>query len=105
MHYRREKTAEVLATKNADGELDIPVYEDYIHGRDYLEAVIRGDIKDTDIVILGSIDGAQLYRNKQSDCWISIYIIGEMSPLGPFKIGAIYPDSFIPGPKKSKHLD
>ncbi|KAF7371937.1 hypothetical protein MVEN_00051600 [Mycena venus] len=105
MHYRREKTAEILATMDANGQLDIPVYEDYIHGRDYLEAVICGDIKDTDIVIIGSIDGAQLYRNKQSDCWISIYIIGEMSPLGRFKIGAIFPDSFIPGPKKPKHLD
>jgi hypothetical protein len=105
MHYRREKTAEILASMDEDGNLNIPVYEDYLHGRDYLDAVVRGDIKDTDVVVIGSIDGAQLYRNKHSDCWISIWIIAELTPEKRYKVRAVLPDSFIPGPNKPKHLD
>ncbi|KAJ7869672.1 hypothetical protein B0H13DRAFT_2350823 [Mycena leptocephala] len=68
MHYRREKTKEILEMVDEDGSLNIPVYEDFIHGQDYLDAVIREAIQDTDVVLIGSIDGAQLYRNKKSDC-------------------------------------
>jgi hypothetical protein len=68
MHYRREKTAEILSSMDEDGNLDILVYEDSLHGRDYLDAVTCRDIKYTDVVVIGLIDGAQLYRNKHSDC-------------------------------------
>lgn len=105
MHYRREKTQEILDLIDADGNLDIPVYEDLLHGKDYLDAVIRGDIKDTDIVLIGSIDGAQLYRNKKSDCWISIWILAELTPEKRYKVRAVLPDSFWPGPNKPKHVD
>ncbi|KAJ7745022.1 hypothetical protein DFH07DRAFT_749183, partial [Mycena maculata] len=105
VHYCREKTKEILASRDAEGNLNIPIYEDFIHGMDYLQAVMDGHIKDTDIVIIGSIDGAQLYRNKKSDCWISIYIIGEIDLLKRFKIRAVLPDSFFPGPNKPKHTD
>ncbi|KAJ7254942.1 hypothetical protein B0H12DRAFT_1016693, partial [Mycena haematopus] len=107
MHYRREKTQEILDSADADGNLQIPIYEDYLHGRDYLDAVIRGDIKDTDVVVMGSMDGAQLYRNKKSDCWISIWIIGDLTPEKRFKVRAVLPDSvhYVPGPNKPKHTD
>jgi hypothetical protein len=45
MHYRRVKTQEIL---------DISVYEDYLQGAEYLAAVERGDIKETDLVLIGS---------------------------------------------------
>lgn len=105
MHYRREKTAEILETVDDDGNLKIPLYEGYLHGTDYLEAVNRGDIKDTDVVLIGSIDGAQLYRNKKSDCWISIWIVAELAPNKRFKVRAVLPDSIWPGPHKPKHTD
>lgn len=105
MHYRREKTAEILATMDEDGNLDIPVYEDLFHGKDYLDAVSRGDIKEHDVVVIGSIDSAQLYRSKHSDCWISIWIIADLTAERRYKVRHILPDSFIPGPNKPKHLD
>jgi hypothetical protein len=105
MHYRREKTQEILDSVDEDGNLNIPVYDDYLHGSAYLEAVDRGDIQPTDVVVIGSIDGAQLYRNKQSDCWISIWIIAELTQQKRFKVRHILPDSFIPGPHKPKHID
>ncbi|KAJ6538148.1 hypothetical protein B0H19DRAFT_1270510, partial [Mycena capillaripes] len=49
MHYCREKTREILDSADAEGNLQIPVYEDYLHGQEYLDAVIRGDIQDTDV--------------------------------------------------------
>ena len=46
------------------------VYNDIFCGLDYLDsdAVESGKIKDYNIVIMFSIDGAQLYCNKKSDC-------------------------------------
>jgi hypothetical protein len=47
-------------------------YEDFVHVSNYLKAVSDSQIKPGDIVIMFSMDGAQLYRNQASNCWISI---------------------------------
>jgi hypothetical protein len=91
-----------LENIDENGNLKIPVYEDYLHGQDYLDAVIRGDIKDTDVVIFGSIDGAQLYRNKKSDCWMSIWIIADLGPDKRYKVRAVLPDAFFSWPEQTK---
>ena len=52
-----------------------------------------------------SIDGAQLYRNKKSDCWIYIWIILDIAPDKRYKIRNIIPGGVIPGPGKPKYLD
>lgn len=44
------------------------IYNNIFDGSDYLEAVQAEKIKDDNIVLMTSIDGAQLYWNKQSDC-------------------------------------
>ncbi|KAJ7303737.1 CHAT domain-containing protein [Mycena albidolilacea] len=62
----------------------------------YLEAAVRGDIQGTDIVLIGSIDGSQLYRNKKLDCWTSIWIIAELATARQFKVRATLPDSIWP---------
>jgi len=46
----------------------------------YLEAVKSGRIQDTDMILMLSIDGAQLYVHKSSDCWIYIWIVFDYSP-------------------------
>lgn len=45
-------------------------YDDILSGSAYLDAVEDGRIKDCDTVLMLSMDGAQLLRNKKSDCWI-----------------------------------
>ncbi|KAG1747849.1 uncharacterized protein EDB91DRAFT_1235805 [Suillus paluster] len=55
-------------------------YSDFLDGEAYHEAVHDGRIGNDDIVVMMSIDGAQLYQSKQSD-WI------------------------IPGPNKPKNVD
>ncbi|KAG1794935.1 uncharacterized protein BJ212DRAFT_1411911 [Suillus subaureus] len=41
----------------------------------------QGKIKDMDVVLMMSIDGAQLYQCKESDCWIAIWASKYGMPL------------------------
>ena len=102
MRYRQHKTEELLQAR-ARGEDYI--YDDVFCGSDYLDAVEDGRIKADDTVVMFSIDGAQLYRNKKSDCWIYIWIILDLAPDQRYKIRNILPGGIIPGPKNPKHLD
>ena len=102
MLYRRNKTQDILRAR-AQGEEY--VYDDIFCGSDYIDAVQNGAINDYDTVVMFSIDGAQLYRNKKSDCWIYIWIILDLAPDQRYKIRNILPGGVIPGPKNPKHLD
>jgi hypothetical protein len=50
-------------------------YSDVLHGSDLIEAFRDGRIREDDITILFSIDGAQLYAKKASSCWIYIWVL------------------------------
>ena len=52
-----------------------------------------------------SIDGAQLYTCKASDCWIYLWVIMDLSPNERYKKQHVLPGGFIPGPNKPKNLD
>ena len=102
MFYRRDKTREEL---DRDNEAPDYIYDDIFCGSDYLNAVDAAPINNYDTVLMLSIDGAQLYRNKKSDCWIYIWIILDLAPDKRYKICNILPGGIIPGPGKPKHLD
>jgi len=102
MHYRQDKTRELLGQRDRGEEF---IYDDIFCGSDYLDAVENNEIKDHDTVVMLSIDGAQLYRNKKSDCWIYIWILLDLAPDQRYKIRNIVPGGIIPGPKNPKHLD
>ncbi|KAG1887084.1 hypothetical protein F4604DRAFT_1675126 [Suillus subluteus] len=53
---------------------------DFLDGSDYLEAVVDGRIKPGDVVLMMSVDGAQLYESKMSDCWVGIWVVFDRSP-------------------------
>jgi hypothetical protein len=101
--YRRRRTEEVFANIARDG--GVTEYTDYIDGSLYREYVTNGTIKDDDIVVVFSIDGAQLLRHRQSDCWIYIWIIYDISPEKRYKRRYVLPGGFIPGPKNMKFSD
>jgi hypothetical protein len=104
MHYRHNKTAEILAKAgNNNGVID--EWSDVFYGNEYLDAVQSGKIKDGDIVLLMSIDGAQLYQSKESDCWIYIWVILDLSPDKRYKKNYVLPGGFIPGPNNPKNVD
>jgi hypothetical protein len=104
MRYREARTKEIMEELEQNGGL-LATYNDFLHGTDYLKAVADGRIKSTDVVLMFSIDGAQLYRNKKSDCWIAIWVIFDHSPDGRYKVKRVQPGCFIPGPNKPKNSD
>ena len=104
MHYRERATADILEYARAhDGKLK--EYSDTTCGRDYLDAVETGKIKNHDVVVQLSLDGAQLYHDKDSDCWIFVYIIHNLPPDLRYKKRLVIPAGFVPGPEKMKDGD
>ena len=104
MRHRSRETRKILEELERDGNR-IKEWEDIYHGTAYLDAVRAGNIKDDDMVLLMSIDRAQLYQSKQSDCWIYIWVILDLAPDVRYKKGYVFPGGFIPGPNKPKHPD
>lgn len=104
MSYRQNATPQIIAdfeaTKEPPGKLT-----DWIHGSEYREAVQRNHINERSTCLLGSLDGAQLYRSKQSDCWVYIWILLDRSPDTCYKKKHILVGGIIPGPRKPKNLD
>ncbi|KAJ7062570.1 hypothetical protein C8F01DRAFT_1209920 [Mycena amicta] len=87
MEYRGEETERVLQELAAnDGVLKD--YRDVFSGSDYLDA--KDDV---------------LYRNKKSDCWISIWIIADIPPDQRYKKLYVVPNFIIGGPNKPKNMD
>jgi hypothetical protein len=52
-----------------------------------------------------SLDGAQLYEHKASDCWIYIWVIFDHAPDTRYKKKHVLPGGFIPGLNKPKNVD
>ncbi|KAF9642955.1 hypothetical protein BDM02DRAFT_3063481, partial [Thelephora ganbajun] len=105
-HWKHPETAEKMLyrqRKTAAGETED--YEDVLSGEAYLSAVEAGTINEYDTLLMLSIDGAQLYRDKKSECWIYIWVLLEMGPDECYKIRNILPGGIIPGPMSPEHID
>lgn len=102
--YRRRMTRDIISKLEANNGI-LSSYEDFFHGSDYLQNIKNGRIGDDDIVLMLSVDGAQLYAHKASDCWIYIWVIMDLSPDERYKKKHVLPGGFIPGPNKPKNLD
>ena len=98
MSYRWEKTQE-LRQERAETDEFPGLYDDIFCGEAYQDIVDDGLVSEYDTVLMFSIDGAQLYQSKQSDCWIYIWIIADLGPDKRYKIRNILPGGIIPGPK------
>jgi hypothetical protein len=102
MSYRRRETeATISILQQNNGQLE--TYADFVHGSEYLEAVREGWITDDDVVLMFSIDGAQLYAHKVSDCWIYIWVIFDHAPECRYQKKYVLPGTVIPG--KPKNVD
>jgi hypothetical protein len=80
------------------------VLTDYTEGQDYLTNV-KPHLKSHDTVLMFSADGAQLYRNKKSDCWIYIWVVYDLAPGDRYKKRYVLPGGFVPGPNTPKNFD
>ena len=104
MKHRSRRTQEIFDEIEATGGI-IKEYEDIYHGESYLEAVARGDISEDDMVLMFAMDGAQLYQDKQSDCWIYMWVVFDLAPDLRYKKRYVLPGGIIPGPKNPKNTD
>ena len=82
-HYLHEERTHVLAEIEQHSWLN--EYSDVLHGMDFIEAFQDGRIGEDDIVLMFSIDGAQLYAKKLSACWIYIWVLLNLSPARHYK--------------------
>src|SRR6266704_5251237 len=79
MQYWNSKTNKIMQQLNHNHGV-IPIYEDIFHGLEYINAVHAGKINPDDTLIFFSLDRAQLYCDKQSDCVFAIWVILNLSP-------------------------
>ncbi|KAH7891063.1 hypothetical protein F5I97DRAFT_1934111 [Phlebopus sp. FC_14] len=93
MQYLQKCMREILHHIREYGE--VPDIDDVTMGWDFLGAIIDGDIQPHDAVVMVSLDGAQLYQSKESDCWIYTC----------YKKINVLPGGFIPGPKKPQDVN
>ena len=70
-----------------------------------IDAAVHGDLTPDDTVLMLSIDGAQLYESKKSDCWIYIWVLLDLAPDLCYKKKYVLPGGFIPGLNKPNNLD
>jgi hypothetical protein len=98
MQYLHKQTQHILAQLGATQS--IPVIDDIPAGWDYLAEVLSNNIKQDDIMLMVSLNGAQLYESKQSDCWMYVWIIHNLSPDKWYLKVHVCPGGFIPGPNK-----
>lgn len=101
LSYQWWKMNEILHERERNGGV-VPCFEDFIHGSEYLEHVRNGHIRETDMVLMLSLDGAQLYEHKTSDCWIYIWVVFDHDPSGRYIKKHVLPGGFILGPNKPK---
>ena len=94
MKYRTQRTRRTMRELDENNGKRTSPYIDFFDGSDYLDAVRNGNIKDDDVVIMLSLDGAQLYRNKSSDCWMYIWIVLDLPPDMRYKKAHVIPGKF-----------
>ena len=104
MRYRNHKTNKIMQQLNQNHGV-IPIYEGVFHGLEYINAVLAGKIHPNDTLIFFSLDGAQLYRDKQSDCVFAIWVILNLNPEIRYKKKYVLPACFIPGPNNPDNTE
>jgi hypothetical protein len=82
------------------------VIGDVFDGAQYRNLSQKGYFQDDrDIVLLGSVDGYQLFRQKCDDCWIVLFINANLPPDQRVKKENLLITSIIPGPKAPKDFN
>lgn len=104
LRYRALRTEALLAELEANGNMPTS-YSDFFDGSQYLDAVNEGLIKEDDIVLMLSLDGAQIFMSKHSDCWVCIWVVFDHAPDVRYKKPSVLPAFVIPGPNAPRIMD
>ena len=102
-HYLHAERSYMLPEYKYKACLD--EYSDVLHGTDLIDVFDDRHIQGDDIVLMFSIDGAQLYAKKASACWIYIWVLFNLPPSMRYKKKFVFIGGFIPGPNNLKNID
>ena len=83
----------------------IETYDNVYCSSTLINTARHGDLTSNNVILMLSVDGAQLYQSKKSDCWIYIWVLLDLTPDLCYKKKYVLPGSFIPGPNKLKNLN
>jgi hypothetical protein len=100
---RLRRTREALTDRNKKS--GIQDYYDLCCGSEYLDLVESGKILDNDMLLYVSMDGAQLYRDKESNAWFGISGVIDFPPEIRHSRETVLPLFVIGGPNHPKHYD
>ena len=100
---RLRRTKILLAQRNTD--IGVSDYDDICCGSEYLDLVESGQLSDNDMFLTISMDGAQLYRNKESDSWFGIAMLVDLAPEIRHAKNMVLPIFVIGGPNAPKNYD
>jgi hypothetical protein len=104
MQYWDQKIRE-LPGMQEDERAENFVYNDIFLGSELLNLFKKNELGPQDTTVSFSFDGAQLYQNKKSDTWITIWIINDYHPTLRYKRKHVLPAPVVPGPNKPKDLN
>ena len=104
MKYCTLRTLQVQEEINVNPNGQTQSYDNIFCGSEYLQAIADGKIREDDIYLIWSCDGAQLYQNVESDCWIFIWIVGDKPPGVRYHKGHVLYGASVPGPNPPKLL-
>jgi hypothetical protein len=110
MKYGWQKMRDAFLELERTGAPGLSLRDDVWSGSDFMNLFAADDatagIREHDSVILFSTDGAQVYRNKTSDCWFSIAVTLNLPPELRYKNNEVLPLAIIPGGEnKPKNMD
>jgi hypothetical protein len=97
MKYRERCTRALFSGDDPDTISDFFQSDEY---RKHLD-----NIGPHDMVLVFSIDGAQLYRYKKSDCWFWVWIVLDIGPDKRYRKKYVLPAGMAPGPEKPGNID
>jgi hypothetical protein len=104
LNQKIRQVAEMLDNLQVEDSGNI-IYDDIFSGSEIQDLAKHIKITGNDTIISLSLNGAQLYQNKKSDTWISIWILNNLSPNQCYQEKWILPSTIIPGPNKPKITD
>ncbi|GET00648.1 transposase domain-containing protein [Rhizophagus clarus] len=94
---------EYINNENYDNSNNIG---DIFDGNLYKELVNEGFFSnERDIVLIGSTDGYQIFRQKTDDCWIIMFINANLPPFERVKKENLLLSMIIPGPRQPKNFN
>jgi hypothetical protein len=104
LDQKMREVAEMLNNLQAENSKDV-IYDDIYSSSELQDLDEHIKITGNDTVISLLLNGAQLYQNKKSDTWISIWILNNFSPNQHYQKWQVLPGTIIPGPNKPKITD